>query len=130
MLAIGCEKSVCHLVQTIGFNAETFVPRAEGFLKDTKLPFKLLKLGHLPCSGNSESYVIVGTISINKQFPSHETKNRVFAESYCLQPLTNFSSREAPGKVKGKKGGGLQSGCGGRGDPCITENLGFHRFCS
>ena len=59
MLAIGCEKSVCHLVQTIGFNAEMFVLGAKGFLKDTKLPFKLLKLGHLPFSGNSESYGLV-----------------------------------------------------------------------
>lgn len=70
MLAIGCDKSVYHLVQTVGFNAEIFMPRAKGFLKDTKLPFKLLKLGHLPCSGSSESYVLVGTVPINKQLPS------------------------------------------------------------
>lgn len=55
MFAIWSEESVCHFIQTVGFNAEMFMPRAKGFLKDTKLPFKLLKLGHLPCSGNSES---------------------------------------------------------------------------
>lgn len=65
MLAIGCEKSVCYFVQTVGFNAEIFVPQAKGLFKDTKLPFKFLKLGHLPCSGNSESYVSLGTVSIN-----------------------------------------------------------------
>lgn len=67
MFAIWCEESVCHFIQTVGFNAEMFMPRAKGFLKDTKLPFKLLKLGHLPCSGNSESYLLLGTASINKQ---------------------------------------------------------------
>ena len=69
MLAIWCNKSVCHLVQTVGFNTEMFVPQAKRFLKDTKLPFKFLKLGHLPFSGNNEGYVLVETLSIKKQQP-------------------------------------------------------------
>ena len=32
VLAIGCEKSVCHFIQTIGFYTEMFVVRAKGFL--------------------------------------------------------------------------------------------------
>ena len=74
MFAIGCNKSVCHLVQTVGLNTEMFVPWAKRFIKDTKLPFEFLKLGHLPLSGKSESYGLVVTVSIKKHPPSLEMK--------------------------------------------------------
>lgn len=91
MFAIWCEESVCHFIQTVGFNAEMFMPRAKGFLKDTKLPFKLLKLGHLPCSGNSESYLLLGTASINKQLHIRKEISRLWVKSCCCQPLTNVA---------------------------------------
>ena len=78
MFAIWSEESVCHFIQTVGFNAEMFMPRAKGFLKDTKLPFKLLKLGHLPCPGNRESYRLLGTASINKQLLYERTERKLF----------------------------------------------------
>lgn len=77
MFAIGCNKSVCHLVQTVGLNTEMFVPWAKRFIKDTKLPFEFLKLGHLPLSGKSESYGLVVTVAIKKH-PSI-TRNEIFA---------------------------------------------------
>lgn len=67
MFAICCEESARHFVQAVGFNAEMLVPWAKGFFQDTKLPLKLLELWHLPCSGNSESYLRLKTVPINKQ---------------------------------------------------------------
>lgn len=67
MFAICCEESARHFVQAVGFNAEMLVPWAKGFFQDTKLPLKLLELWHLPCSGNSESYLQLKTVPINKQ---------------------------------------------------------------
>lgn len=114
MFAIWCEESVCHFIQTIGFNAEMFVPRAKGFLKDTKLPFKLLKLWHLPCSGNSESYLLLGTVSINKQLrPWNE--------------ILHFASKRAAVSAADhvEQGVGRGGGWGLRGR---TESIAFYQY--
>ena len=128
MFAICCEESARHFVQTVGFNAEMLVPWAKGFFQDTKLPLKLLKLWHLPCSGNSESYLQLKTVSINKQnSPWMKFREfRVFTK--CFEPLTRSNMEWVIGWRDG--GRGWVEGCYDRkGGVVINIFFFFFSFC-
>lgn len=110
MFAICCEESARHFVQAVGFNAEMLVPWAKGFFQDTKLPLKLLELWHLPCSGNSESYLQLKTVPINKQVRLY-MKFREFRVCRWRVAVLNRWPIEQ-GMVIGWKGGGGRVGWG------------------
>ena len=110
MFAICCEESARHFVQAVGFNAEMLVPWAKGFFQDTKLPLKLLELWHLPCSGNSESYLQLKTVPINKQVRLYVKFREFRVCRWRVAVLNRWPIEQGMGDWV-KRGGGVGWGC-------------------
>lgn len=111
MFAICCEESARHFVQAVGFNAEMLVPWAKGFFQDTKLPLKLLELWHLPCSGNSESYLQLKTVPINKQVRLYMKFREFRVCRWRVAVLNRWPIEQGMGDWVKRGGGGVGWGC-------------------